>query len=81
MHFSVIYREMIQQLMGVLNLSPLFFAVDGDYTVAPLPRFISAEKPARYDPVTQGEHIARELERSNGYRQAASSESSLTKSI
>ena len=51
----------------------LFFAVDGDYTVAPLPRFISAENPARYDPVTQGEHIARELERSNAYRQAASS--------
>ena len=51
----------------------LFFAVDGDYTVAPLPRFISAENPARYDPVTQGEHIARELERSNAYRQPASS--------
>jgi isopenicillin N synthase-like dioxygenase len=51
----------------------LFFAVDGDYTVAPLPRFISPENPARYDPVTQGEHIARELERSNAYRQAASS--------
>jgi len=50
----------------------LFFAVDGDYEVAPLPRFISAENRAQYDPVTQGEHIARELERSNAYRQATS---------
>jgi hypothetical protein len=51
----------------------LFFAVDGDHTVEALPQFVSEENPARYDPVTQGEHIARELERANAYRQAASS--------
>jgi len=51
----------------------LFFAVDGDHTVEALPQFVSEENPARYDPVTQGEHIARELKRSNAYRQAASS--------
>ncbi len=39
----------------------LFFALDGDYTVAPLPQFVSEECPAAYAPVTQDEHIAAEL--------------------
>ncbi|MFQ6006422.1 MAG: isopenicillin N synthase family dioxygenase [Woeseia sp.] len=55
----------------------LFFAVDGDYTVAPLPRFISPDNPEKYDPVTQDEHIARELERSEAYRQEASGQRAL----
>lgn len=50
----------------------LFFAVDGDYTVAPLPQFVSVESPSQYKPVTQDEHIERELERSNAYLQDAS---------
>ena len=48
----------------------LFFAVDGDYEVAPLPQFVSAEKPATYDPVTQNDHIRREMDRSNAYLEA-----------
>ena len=56
----------------------LFFAVDGDYTVAALPRFVSTKNPARYDSVTQDEHIARELERSNAYQQAASGQGCVT---
>ena len=48
----------------------LFFAVDGDYEVAPLPQFVSAEKPAMYDPVTQDDHIRREMDRSNAYLEA-----------
>lgn len=47
----------------------LFFAVDGDYEVAPLPQFVSDEKPAMYDPVTQDDHIRRELDRANAYHQ------------
>ena len=43
----------------------LFFAVDGDYEVAPLPQFVSAEKSALYDPITQDDHIRREMDRSN----------------
>ncbi len=49
----------------------LFFAVDGDYTVAPRPQFVSADSPSQYEPVTQDEHIERELERSEAYRQEA----------
>jgi isopenicillin N synthase-like dioxygenase len=49
----------------------LFYAVDAGYTVAPLPQFTSVDNPCRYEPVTQGEHIARELERSNSYAVAA----------
>jgi isopenicillin N synthase-like dioxygenase len=41
----------------------LFFALDGDYEVAPLPQFIGPETPAHYIPVTQGDHIRIELER------------------
>ena len=40
-----------------------FFAVDGDYEVAPLPQLTSSGKPARYAPVTQDDHIKIELER------------------
>ena len=40
-----------------------FFAVDGDYEVAPLPQFTAPDTPARYKPVTQDEHIRIELER------------------
>jgi len=44
----------------------LFFAVDGDYEVAPLEHFTSPDNPARYVPVTQDEHISIELERAAG---------------
>lgn len=45
----------------------LFFAVDGDYTVAPLPHFVSDEHPPQFEPVTQDEHIRRELDRANAH--------------
>jgi len=41
----------------------LFFAVDGDYEVAPLPNFTGPGNPARFPPITQDEHIRHELER------------------
>jgi isopenicillin N synthase-like dioxygenase len=41
----------------------LFFAVDGDYPVAPLPEFISNDQPARYEAITQDAHIEAELAR------------------
>ena len=44
----------------------LFFAVDGDYEVAPLEHFTSPGNPVRYAPVTQDEHIRIELERAAG---------------
>ena len=44
----------------------LFFAVDGDYEVAPLENFTSPDNPARYVPVTQDGHIRIELERAAG---------------
>lgn len=44
----------------------LFFAVDGDYEVAPLEHFTSPDNAARYAPVTQDEHIRIELERATG---------------
>jgi isopenicillin N synthase-like dioxygenase len=49
----------------------LFFAIDGDYEVAPLPQFVSEDNPAQYDSITQDEHIRRELERANDYLEAA----------
>ena len=45
----------------------LFFAIDGDYEVEPLPHFVSKENPAQYDAVTQDEHIRREMDRANAY--------------
>jgi len=47
----------------------LFFAIDGDYEVAPLAQFVSDEKPAQYDPITQDEHIREEMDRANAYLQ------------
>ena len=41
----------------------LFFAVDGDCKVEPLAQFIGPDKPARFKPVSQNEHIRTELER------------------
>jgi isopenicillin N synthase-like dioxygenase len=41
----------------------LFFAVDGDYVVAPLPQFTGPDNPTRYPPITQDEHIRQEVER------------------
>ena len=43
----------------------LFFALDGDFVVRPLPRFVSAERPAAYEPVSQDEHIRAELDRAS----------------
>ena len=55
----------------------LFFAVDGDFEVAPLPGFSGPGKPARYRPVTQDEHIRIELERASANRARLSVGSSL----
>jgi len=41
----------------------LFFALDGGYSVKPLPQFVSIDEPPRYTAVTQDEHIERELRR------------------
>ena len=41
----------------------LFFALDGDYEVSPLPQFISTDTPALYTAVTQEDHIRAELQR------------------
>ena len=41
----------------------LFFAVDGDFAVSPLPRFVSPEAPDKYGTITQDEHIENELRR------------------
>jgi isopenicillin N synthase-like dioxygenase len=51
----------------------LFFALDGDFEVAPLPRFITAERPSRYPPTTQDAHIERELQRARRNDQPAAS--------
>jgi len=41
----------------------LFFALDGDCEVAPLPQFTGPHEPSRFAPVTQDDHIRNELER------------------
>ncbi|MFT5139227.1 MAG: isopenicillin N synthase-like dioxygenase [Lysobacterales bacterium] len=41
----------------------LFFAIDGDFSVAPLPRFVSSKKPDRYGAITQDQHIEQEIKR------------------
>jgi len=46
----------------------LFFAVDADVVVTPLNRFVSADNPARYPAMTQGEHTRNELQRAESYR-------------
>jgi isopenicillin N synthase-like dioxygenase len=48
----------------------LFFALDGDYRVAPLPQFTGPGSPPRYPPVTQDDHIRNELDRAAANRQA-----------
>jgi isopenicillin N synthase-like dioxygenase len=54
----------------------LFFAIDGDDTVKPLPQFVSEDNPAKYDSVTQEQHIRREMDRANAYlKQAAGAKS------
>jgi hypothetical protein len=49
----------------------LFFAVDGDYEVAPLAPFTGPGKPARFEAVTQDEHIREQLERAAAHKQSA----------
>ena len=41
----------------------LFVAVDADEVVSPLPPFVSASRPSRYPPVTQGDHLRTEIAR------------------
>jgi len=36
---------------------PLFFSCDYDTVVAPLPQFVSADRPSRYPPLKAGEHL------------------------
>ena len=46
----------------------MFFAVDDDVTVSPLPAFVVPGTPARYPARTQAGHIAEEMERARRYR-------------
>lgn len=41
----------------------LFFALDEEFDVSPLPQFVSPANPASYEPVKQGAHISAELAR------------------
>jgi isopenicillin N synthase-like dioxygenase len=49
----------------------LFFALNGEYTIAPLPHFVSRERPPRYHAITQDEHIRRELKRAKANLEAS----------
>ena len=46
----------------------LFVAVNADQAIRPLERFVSAANPARFDAVTQRQHIDTEVRRSEAYR-------------
>ena len=46
----------------------MFFAVDDDVTVSPLPGFVTHETPARYAAERQAGHIAREMQRARRQR-------------
>ena len=48
----------------------LFFAVNGDYEVSPLPQFTGPDAPSRYTPVTQDQHIRNELEQAAANQQS-----------
>lgn len=47
----------------------LFFALDGDYVVEPMSQFTGPDNPARYAPVSQDDHIRKELERAAANKQ------------
>jgi isopenicillin N synthase-like dioxygenase len=49
----------------------MFFAVNEDEVVAPLPAFVAADQPARYPPVRQRDHLASELEKATLNRRLA----------
>jgi isopenicillin N synthase-like dioxygenase len=46
----------------------LFVAVNADQLIRPLDQFVSATNPARFDAVTQRQHIDTEVHRSEAYR-------------
>ena len=50
----------------------MFFAVNDDEIVAPLPEFVSDSNPARFNAVKQREHLQNELERAAQNRDASS---------
>jgi isopenicillin N synthase-like dioxygenase len=49
---------------------PLFFSCDYEVEVAPLPRFVSPERPARYPSLIAGEHLYAQTVQSFRYFQA-----------
>jgi isopenicillin N synthase-like dioxygenase len=52
-------RETDQQRFSIV----LFVAANEDETIAPLAQFVSDDTPARYQPVTQAQHLADEIRR------------------
>jgi hypothetical protein len=41
----------------------MFIAADSDVEVAPLEHFVSTDRPARYAPIKQLDHIAAEVQK------------------
>jgi isopenicillin N synthase-like dioxygenase len=52
----------------------MFFAVNDGVIIEPLPQFVSDGDPSRYPAVTQREHIDREVDRAEKYRDAMPSQ-------
>lgn len=72
----VIVGDMLERLTnGFLSATPhrvpdnswerfsiiLFCALDGEAVIEPLPQFVSADRPSRYEPVSQAGHISGEV--------------------
>jgi isopenicillin N synthase-like dioxygenase len=61
-HFTATGHRVVNTTWQRMSMV-LFFAMDGNYEVAPLPQFTGPNRPACYSPITQDEHIRIELER------------------
>jgi len=52
-------RQTAEQRFSIV----MFMAVDDDLSIAPLDRFVSEKDPAKYQPVTQADHLDAEIRR------------------
>lgn len=66
--FLTATRHRVPNTSWTRNSIVMFFAANADCVVQPLKQYVNSSNPARFDPVTQAEHIAHEIEKAEDNR-------------
>jgi isopenicillin N synthase-like dioxygenase len=67
-HWKATVHQVISNTTESRHATAFFFDPNYDSVVEPLPKFVTADRPARYEPTTMGAHVTRGFDGTFAYR-------------